>query len=418
MIDVTRLRENLEELKDSLKDRISSEKLQQAHSLDAAWRQKKTKVDDLLAKRNALAQTARDDENKRQEAKELKVILERETEDLDNSWKTLQAILRQIPNVPDKHTPQGKSEKDNLVIRTLGKQKHFSFKPKDYLQLASATKSFMIEEGVFAAGSRFSYIGGDAANLEYALLQLAIDTLSQKDFSLVFPPLLLKPELMEGMGYLDQAGKEEVFFIEKDKLYLVGTSEQSLGALFANQTLFEKDLPIRCMSFTPCFRREAGSYGKDVKGILRQHQFEKIEMFTIATPETSDREHALILSAQEEMMKKLKLHYRIVDLCAGDLGLPSSRTFDVETFMPGQAKGEGEYRETHSTSNCTDFQSRRLKIRYINSEGKKEFVHTVNGTGFAMQRILIAIFEQYQQKDGSVSIPTALKKYLPKKSRK
>ena len=217
---------------------------------------------------------------------------------------------------------------------------------------------------------------------------------------------MIKPEMMKAMGYVERGG-EEIYYLPKDDLYLVGTSEQSIGPMHAGEILEEKDLPKRYVAFSTCFRREAGSYGKDTKGILRVHQFDKVEMFSICKPEDSLKEHKLLLSLEEELMQKLKIPYRVIDICTGDLGDPAAAKFDIEAWMPGQ----NEYRETHSTSNCTDFQARRLNIRYKSRDGKLNFVHTLNGTAFS-QRPILAIIENNQQKDGSIKVPRVLQKYV------
>ena len=218
---------------------------------------------------------------------------------------------------------------------------------------------------------------------------------------------MLKPEMMEGMGYVERGG-EEIYFLKKDNLYLVGTSEQIIGPMHSSEVLDKSELPKRYVGFSSCFRREAGSYGKDTKGILRVHQFDKLEMFTFAHPDKSKQEHELMLSVEEEFMQALKLPYQVIDICTGDLGDPAAKKYDIEVWMPGQNK----YRETHSTSNCTDFQARRLNIRFKNKKGKLEFVHMLNGTALAMGRMIIAIMENYQQKDGSIVIPDVLQKYM------
>jgi len=240
------------------------------------------------------------------------------------------------------------------------------------------------------------------------LINLAFDTLTKEGFVPIIPPVMLKPEMAKGMGYPEQFDGEEAYYIEKDNLFLVGTSEQSMGAMHANETFNEKDLPQRYVGFSTCFRREAGSYGKDTKGIFRVHQFDKVEMFSFSKPEDSKKEHQFLLKMEENLMKKLKIPYRILQMCTGDLGFPAAAKYDIETWMPSESR----YRETHSTSNCTDFQSRRLNIRYKKKDGSLDFVHTLNGTAFATGRTIIAIIENYQQKDGSVKMPEALQKYL------
>jgi len=213
---------------------------------------------------------------------------------------------------------------------------------------------------------------------------------------------------MGAMGYLEHGGEEETYHFAKDGLYLVGTSEQSIGPYYMDEVLNEKDLPLRYVGYSTCFRREAGSYGKDTKGILRVHQFDKVEMFSFTKPEDSDKEHDFLLSMEEKLVQGLEIPYRVVKMCTGDLGISAARRYDIECWMPSQ----NQYRETHSTSTCTDFQSRRLNIRFRNKDGKLELTHTLNGTAFALGRIMIAILENYQQADGSIKIPEVLHKYI------
>jgi len=310
----------------------------------------------------------------------------------------------QIPNLPLKDVPVGKSEEDNKVVRKYGKAKPGA---NSYLELSEKLDIIDIKRAAKVSGARFGYLKKGLALLEFGLVQLALDILTKQGFIPVIPPVLIKPKMMQAMGYLEQGGDDEVYHVSKDDLYLIGTAEQSIGPMHAGEIFNEKDLPKRYAAFSSCFRREAGSYGKDTKGILRVHQFDKLEMFSFCRPEDSVSEHKFFLSLEEKLMKTLKLPYRVVQLCTGDLSFVSASTYDIETWMPGQET----YRETHSASNCTDFQSRRLDIRYRSGQDTN-FVHTINGTAFAIGRTLIAIIENYQQKDGSIKVPLALKKYV------
>jgi len=340
--------------------------------------------------------------------KEIKIKLaELESEKKVTSEK-LNELLRKLPNLPLPEVPIGKDETENVVLREVKEKTKFSFNPKDYLALNEKLGWIDTERAGKAVGSRFGYLLRNAVDLELALVRLAFDMLRKEGFIPIIPPVFLKPEAMRGMGYLDY-NKDEVYHLEKDDLYLIGTSEQAIGAMHMNEILSEKQLPLRYVGFSSCFRREAGSYGKDTKGILRVHQFDKVEMFSFARPEDSKKEHEFLLSMEEKLMKALELPYRVLQICTGDLGIQAANKYDIEVWLPGQ----NQYRETHSTSNDTDFQSRRLNIRYKNSKtGKNELVHTLNGTVFAIGRTLIAIMENYQQKDGTVKIPSVLKRYL------
>ena len=329
-------------------------------------------------------------------------------ENLKNIEKEFNDLMLQIPNLPQDDVPVGRDERDNVVMEEIWEKPKFDFKPKDYLTIAENLDLIDVKRAAKTSGTRFGFIKREAVLLEFALINLALDNLTKKRFIPVLPPVMLKSEMARGMGYLEQADANEAYYLPQDDLYLAGTAEQPLGTMHANEVLDEKDLPRRYVGFSTCFRREAGAYGKDTKGILRVHQFDKVEMFSFCRPGESQKEHQFFLEIEKGLMNDLKIPYQIVQICTGDLGFPAAAKYDIEAWFPNQ----GRYRETHSTSNCTDFQARRLNIRYQNSKSKKlEFVHTVNGTVFS-QRPLLAIIENYQQKDGSIIVPEALKKYL------
>jgi len=340
--------------------------------------------------------------------KEIKIKLaELESEKKEVSEK-LEKLLRKLPNLPLPEVPIGKDETENKVLREVGEKPKFNFNTKDYLILNEKLGWVDTERASKAAGPRFGYLLRDAIVLEFALVRLAFDTLRKESFIPIIPPVFLKPEAMRGMGYLDY-NENEIYHLEKDDLYLIGTSEQAIGAMHMNEIFAEKELPLRYVGFSSCFRREAGSYGKDTKGILRVHQFDKVEMFSFARPEDSKKEHEFLLSMEEKLMKALELPYRVLQICTGDLGVQAANKYDIEAWLPGQ----NQYRETHSTSNDTDFQSRRLNIKYKNEKiGKNSYVHTLNGTAFAIGRMIIAIMENCQRKDGAIKIPTVLEKYM------
>lgn len=320
-------------------------------------------------------------------------------------------LLLHVPNLPHDEAPKGKDESGNMVLREVGEKPKFNFKPINYLEIARNLNLIDVERAGKVAGSRFGYIKNEAVLLEFALIQFALDALIKESFMPIIPPVMLGEKAMRAMGYMERGG-DEIYHLEKDNLYLTGTSEQSLGAMHMNETFNEKDLPKRYIGFSTCFRREAGSHGKDTKGILRVHQFDKVEMFSFCHPEKSTDEHKFFLSMEEKLMRALEIPYRVINICAGDLGDPAAAKYDIEAWMPGQ----GCYRETHSTSNTTDFQMRRLNIKYKSSDPRLKsqlyFVHAVNGTAFAVGRMLIAIIENYQQEDGSVLVPEVLRKYV------
>lgn len=327
---------------------------------------------------------------------------------LTQAEATLNEHWKKIPNVPFQDVQEGGEDAAQEIARSATQLPDASQTPKTYMELMGSRID--MERGAKVSGARFTYLSGDLARLELGIASYIMDTLSSEGFTQVIPPVLLGAEAMAGMGYLDQAGDE--VYKTQDDLYLVGTSEQSLGAMHMNEMLPLESLPLRYMAFTPCFRREAGSHGKDVKGILRLHQFDKLEMFSITTPEHSEEEHQFLLSKQQVIMDAFALPYRVVRLAAGDLGAPSAKTYDIETWIPS----EGKYRETHSTSNTTDYQSRRLNIRYKTTDGKTRKVHMLNGTAVALSRLLIALIENHQQEDGSVALPECLHSYLPFKT--
>lgn len=310
-----------------------------------------------------------------------------------------------LPNTPKDDVPDGDDESGNVVLREVGEKRAIK-NPKDYLTLVEPLGLIDMKRASKVSGSRFGLLLGAVAQMEFALVQYAQSVLLKKGFILALPPVMIKEENMAAMGYLAGGGADETYHFAKDKLYLVGTSEQSMGPMHRDEVFLPDELPKRYLAFSTCFRREAGSYGRDTKGILRVHQFDKLEMFVITRPEDSDREQLSMLSLVEQLWQGLDIPYRVVNLCAGDLGWPSARTFDIETWMPGQ----GQYREVGSTSTTTDYQSRRLHIR-VQRHGKKEFVHMLNGTVFS-GRPLIAIIENYQRPDGRIDVPRALRPWM------
>ncbi|MBI2473201.1 serine--tRNA ligase [Candidatus Uhrbacteria bacterium] len=335
-------------------------------------------------------------------------VKEKETE-LAQVETELAQEIRRYPNIMREDVPVGKDESANEVVRVFGEPTQFSFEPKDHLDLGQALDIIDMDAAANVSGARFVYLKGDGVLLELALLQYALQETMKEGFVPVFPPHLISTAAMGAMGYLEHGGEDEIYHLKNDDLVLIGTSEQAIGPMLMNTIIDEEKLPVRYVGFSPCYRREAGSYGKDTKGILRVHQFDKIEMFSFTSPEVSDQEHELILSLQERLMQGLKLPHRVMKLCTGDTGAPSARTYDVETWMPAQHT----YRETHSTSNTTDFQTRRLNTR-VRTEGKNVLAHALNGTAFAVGRIIIAIMENYQQEDGSIIVPEVLRPWVGK----
>jgi len=407
MIDIKFLLKNPEKVKTALKNRGVDLDVDRLVSLEEERKKLLQEVENLRKEQNDISPKVKDNPELLSKAKELKASLKGKEDVLDKTEQEFKKNFSLLPNIPLDDVPVGNSEIDNKIIREWGKVPKFNFQIKDHAELGKEWDLIDIERAAKVSGARFTYLKNELALIEFALVQLAFDILLKEGFVPVIPPILIRDEMMKSMGYVDtEADFAERYYLEKDKLFLVGTAEQSIGPMHQGEIL--KDLPKRYVAFSTCLREESGSYGKDTKGIFRLHQFDKLEMFSFARPEDSEKEHLFLLSLEEKMMQALKLPYRVVHLCTGDMSRPSASTYDIETWFPS----ENRYRETHSVSNCTDFQSRRLNIRFKDNEGKTEFVHMLNGTAFAMVRMLIAIIENYQRKDGRIDVPRALQKYL------
>jgi seryl-tRNA synthetase len=332
-------------------------------------------------------------------------IKQRETS-LAEVEEQLRAMLLEIPNIPLEGVPDG-GEEDSLVLRHVGTPREFDFEAKDHLDLGLALDLIDMERGAKVSGSRFAFLKGDLVLLQFALVRYGLDIVGAKGFRPVVPPVLVREEAMFGTGFFPTDRAQVYETVDGD--CLVGTSEVPLAAMHMQEFLDEAAFPIRYAGYSTCFRREAGAAGRDTRGILRVHQFDKVEMFSFCLPEQSAAEHQLILSAEEEILQGLVIPYRVVNIAAGDLGAPAAQKFDCEAWMPGQE----QYREVTSCSNCTDYQARRLDCRYRTEKGPR-FVHTLNGTGVAVGRTLIAIMENYQQADGSIAVPDVLRPYFGK----
>ena len=318
------------------------------------------------------------------------------------------ACLMTIPNPAAEAAPAG-GEDDYVVLEHVGTPREFEFEPRDHVELGRLLGAIDIDRGAKVSGARFYYLTGVGADLELALVNMAMDQARGAGFTTMIPPTLVKPRAMEGTGFLGQAA-DDVYRVEGEDLYLVGTSEVPLAAYHSDEIIDAHLLPLRYAAFSPCFRKEAGSYGKDTRGIIRVHWFDKVEMFSYTTLEDSEAEHQRLLGWEKEWLDKLELAYRVIDTAAGDLGLSAQRKFDCEAWIPTQ----GRYRELTSTSNCTDFQARRLDVRgrFPAEEGGVKPLATLNGTLVAIPRTIVAILETHQQEDGSVRVPQALQPYL------
>ncbi|OHA76897.1 MAG: serine--tRNA ligase [Candidatus Wildermuthbacteria bacterium RIFCSPLOWO2_12_FULL_40_9] len=414
MLDIKFIRENKDLIKNSCTNRQIDVDIDEILDTDKRYRDNLKAIEGMSAQKN---QASKQIVQLKDENEKKKIILEMQELDrnsdrlnvtLKELSEKLNRLISRVPNIPLADVPIGKNDQDNIVLREVGKKPSFNFKIKNHLEIGEGLDLIDVERAAKISGSRSNYLKNEAVMMEFALAGLAFDILTKKGFIPVIPPVMIKEEMAAGTGFLESTDSKEAYIIPEDNLYLIGTSEQSLVAMHAREVFEYKDLPKRYVAFSPCFRREAGSYGRDTKGILRVHQFDKMEMVIFSRQEESQREHQFILSIEERLMQLLKLPYRVVRICTGDMGRPAASQYDIETWLPS----ENRYRETHSTSNCTDFQSRRLNIRYRDSAGQMQFAHTLNGTAFAIGRTIVAILENYQQKDGSVKIPTVLQKYL------
>ncbi len=407
MLDINFIRQNPEKVKEGCKKKQVDVDIDRLLELDKKRREILKELETLRHQRNIISQKtpASEEINKARELKEKIKSLE---ENLKSIEKDLGELMFQVPNLPLPEVPVGKDESENRVIKKVGDLPKFDFEIKDHLEIGETLDIIDVERAAKVAGTRFGYLKNEAVLLEFSLIKFAFDKLIKRGFRPILPPVMMKTEMMRGMGYIEQTDEEEAYYLPKDDLFLAGTAEQPIGAMHAGEVFKEEDLPRRYVGFSTCFRREAGSYGKDTRGIFRVHQFDKVEMFSFTKPEDSKKEHQFLLSMEEELMQDLEIPYQVVNICTGDLGRPAAAKYDIEAWFPAQQK----YRETHSTSNCTDFQARRLNIRYREKSGKINFLHTLNGTAFAIGRIILAILENYQRKDGKVDVPRALRNYL------
>jgi seryl-tRNA synthetase len=416
MLDIELLRKNPEFVKERLRLRKEDypRLVDEALRLDEERRSILKDLEALRAERNALSKEIGKRKSKGEQTaelegkvKEIKEKIEGLEDKLSEVEEQLKRVMLSIPNIPHQSVPVGKDETENVEVRRWGVPRDFDFEPKAHYEIGEALGILDFERGASLAGSRFTVMWGWGAKLERALINFMLDFHTSRGYKEVWVPHLVKPEILEGTGQLPKF-EEDLYFCERDGLYLIPTAEVPLTNLFRDTILEEKDLPIYLTAYTPCYRREAGAYGKDIRGIIRQHQFDKVELVKIVHPDTSDEELEKLTADAEEILKLLGLPYRVVALCTGDLGFASAKTYDIEVWFPSQNK----YREISSCSNCTDFQARRMNTRFKDSEGRKRFVHTLNGSGLAVGRTLAAILENYQQKDGSVIVPEVLRDYL------
>lgn len=416
MIDIELLRKDLETVKRKTELRGVSIDFSVFIELDEKRRKIIRELESLRAERNRVSKEIgfkRSRGENTSELMELSKFLSNRIEALEVELKKVEEELHRfvinIPNLVHDSTPVGTSEEDNKVVRVVGEPRKFDFEPKAHWDIGESLGIVDFDRGVKLAGSRFVVMKGWGAALERALINFMLDLHTKKHgYVEVFPPLLVKPEVLFGTGQLPKF-EEELYRVERDDLYLIPTAEVPLVNLHAGEILREEDLPMYYTAYTPCFRREAGSYGKDIRGMIRVHQFNKVELVKFTTPETSYEELEKLVRDAEEVLQLLELPYRVVELCTGDLGFSSSKTYDIEVWIPSQ----NTYREISSCSNCEDFQARRANIRYRpKGGGKPRFVHTLNGSGIAVGRTVVALLENYQQPDGSIEIPKVLREYM------
>ena len=412
MIDLKFLRENPDAVRHSEKVRGGDPAvIDQLLAADDARRIAVTEFETLRAEQNALSKSvgaAKGDEKAAllENAKDLAARVKAADSKRAEAEEQAHSLLLKIQNLIDPEAPVG-GEEDFVVLEHIGTPRDFSsagFEPKDHVELGKILKAIDTERGAKVAGSRSYYLTGPGALLEFALVQYAISSAVKAGFTPVIPPVLVKPAAMEGTGFLGQAA-ENVYHLEEDDIYLVGTSEVPLAAFHMDEIL--EELPIRYAGYSSCFRREAGTYGKDTRGIIRVHQFDKVEMFSFIKPEDAAAEHKRLLEWEKDFLKAMEIPFRVIDVASGDLGASAIRKFDCEAWIPTQ----NAYREVTSTSNCTEFQARRLNIRYRDESGTKP-VATLNGTLVAIPRMIVAILENHQNADGSVNVPAALRPFL------
>ena len=414
MIDIKFLRENPDVVRASQKGRGENvELVDQIIAIDEIKRAALSEFETLRQEQNVLSKSvgsAKGDEKAAllADAKELADKVKAADTKRSEIEEKAKALLLQLSNLLDTEAPIG-GEEDFVTIEHVGTPRDFAkdgFEPKDHVELGKLLGAIDTERGAKVAGSRSYYLTGVGALLEFALVNYAIQSALKNGFSPVIPPVLVNPAAMEGTGFLGQAA-ENVYRIEKDDVYLVGTSEVPLAAMHMDEILPADKLPLRYAGYSTCFRREAGTYGKDTRGIIRVHQFDKVEMFTFCKPEDAKAEHLRLLQWEKDFLNSMEIPFRVIDVASGDLGSSATRKFDIEAWIPTQ----GAYREVTSTSNCTEFQARRLNIRYKDAEGTKA-IATLNGTLVAIPRMIVAILENHQNADGTVNVPAALQPFL------
>ena len=416
MFDIKFIRENPQVVQKAAKDKDIDIDVNHVLEIDAKHRELQQSVQQLRAERNRFSRAKNIEEGRK-----IKDRLEKEEHALKAVEEELHNELFQIPNLPLASVPVGDQSKFEIIKKVSSKGRPASgwdFTPKDHLELGENLDIIDVQRAAKVSGTRFAYLKNEGALLEFALIQFAIGKLVKEGFIPILPPMLIKYNITKGLGYWERGNHNNYYLVtdyeeveegkeKENPLYLIGTAEHSIVPMHKDEIFNKKELPKRYVGFSSAFRREAGTYGKDTRGILRVHQFDKLEMVEFVKPDEDEKERRKMLSMSESFMQDLDLSYQLVKLASEDLAFPSAETIDIETWMPSQKK----YRETHSISTTTDFQARRLNIKYYDGNEKK-YVHILNGTAFAIGRTIVAILENYQQEDGSVIIPKVLRKYL------
>ncbi len=409
MLDIKLLRENLDFVQSELQKRNGTILFDDWQKSDILQRELKSKIEALQARKNAVSKSAKGQPPITavlEEMKSVAIQAEAMKAELKKAEEENPSFLLTLPNLPHASVPIGKNENDNIEVRQWGSRPVFEFPTKEHCEIGEALGILDFERAAKIMGARFVIYQGLGARLERALINFMLD-LHQHRYKEVLPPFIVNRESLMGTGQLPKF-EDDLFHLEEEDAFLIPTAEVPLTNIHRNEILSEDQLPLCYTAYTPCFRREAGSYGKDTRGLIRQHQFNKVELVIFSTPENSYALLEQLLSDAEEVLKRLNLHYRVLSLCTGDLGFSAAKTYDIEVWLPGQEK----YREVSSCSNFEAFQARRADIRYRTKTGKTEYVHTLNGSALAVGRTVVAILENYQQSDGSVVVPEVLRPYL------
>jgi seryl-tRNA synthetase len=415
MLDLGLLKENPQIIKDMLEKRKLNFPINELIAFDKRRRELIAEIQQIKHKKNIISDRIafkkKNNNDSTEELQEMKVIareilsLEEEKTTVESKFKDLMMML---PNLVDKSVPIGNDETDNLVIKQKEINKKLRFKPRDHVDISTKLGLIDLERAAKISGARFYFLKNQMVMMNQALIHFALKFLSEKGYTLTQPPYMIRRGAMEGAVILEDF-EDVIYKIERDDLYLIGTSEHAIASMHMDEILDGKKLPIRYAGVSPCFRKEAGAHGKDMKGIFRVHQFEKVEQFVYSRPECSGEQHDNMLTITEEFYEKLGIPYRVVLLCSAELGKVSEKTYDIEAWMPGQ----NAYREIGSCSNCTDYQSRRLRIRFRDKTNEQtRFVHTLNSTLVATERTMVTIIENYQTVNGTVEVPDALQKYM------